>query len=86
MSKDLKDLKIVPDFGRISIFINNLNNFQNLKLINGIVNKLQGHAQEAVLIRGAKNWYDKNTLIQIFGDHRPENSLTQDLVNLKQKT
>lgn len=61
--------------------------FQNIKLINGIINKLQGKAEEAILIRGADTWENiKNTLIQTFGDRRDENTLTQDLVNLKQKS
>lgn len=40
---------------------------KNVKLTNGIKNKLQGRAEEAVPIRGAKNCPKiKNILIQTF--------------------
>lgn len=64
----------------------NPNSFQNTLLLNGILNKLDGRAEEVVAIYGAKSWEDiKNTLIQNFGDQRDENCLNQDLVNLRQK-
>lgn len=64
----------------------NLNNFQNTLLINGILNKLEGRAEEVVAINGAQNWTDiRNALLQNFGDQRDENCLNQDLVNLRQK-
>ena len=65
----------------------NLSNFQNVLLMNGILNKLEGRAEEVVAITGANSWDDiKKTLIDNFGDQRDENCLNQDLVNLKQKT
>lgn len=61
-------------------------NFQNTLLINGILNKLEGRAEEVVAINGGNSWDDiKNTLLQNFGDQRDENCLNQDLVNLRQK-
>lgn len=67
--------------------INNANNFQNLLLLNGILNKLHGRAEEIVVIHGATNdWLEiKNALILNFSDQRDENSLNQDLVNSIQK-
>ncbi|XP_072392318.1 uncharacterized protein [Diabrotica undecimpunctata] len=65
---------------------NNLASFQNVLLLNGILNKLEGKAEEIVAISGAKTWPDiKNTLILNFGYHGDENCLNQDLVNIKQK-
>lgn len=65
---------------------NNLANFQNTLLLNGILNKLHGRAEEIVAIHGAtSNWHDiKNALLLHFGDQRDENCLNQDLVNLRQ--
>lgn len=64
----------------------NPNSFQNTLLLNGILNKLDGRAEEVVAIYGAKSWEDiKNALLQNFGDQRDENCLNQDLVNLRQK-
>lgn len=64
----------------------NLANFQNVLLMNGILNKLEGRAEEVIAINGADSWDDiKNTLLQNFGDQRDENCLNQDLVNLRQK-
>lgn len=67
--------------------VNNPNNFQNTLLINGILNKLQGKAEEVVAIHGATNSWEeiKNSLILNFGDQRDENCLNQDLVNLRQR-
>ncbi|XP_044744110.1 uncharacterized protein LOC123306270 [Coccinella septempunctata] len=66
--------------------VNNTNNFQNLLLLNGILNKLHGRAEEIVVIYGAtNNWIEiKNALIQNFSDQRDENSLNQGLVNSRQ--
>lgn len=64
----------------------NVNNFQNVLLMNGILNKLEGRAEEVVAINGANSWDDiKNALVQNFGDQRDENCLNQDLVNSRQK-
>lgn len=65
----------------------NAANFQNVLLLNGILNKLEGRAEEVVAISGSSsNWNGiKDTLIQNFGDQRDENCLNQDLVNLRQK-
>lgn len=65
---------------------NNLANFQNTLLLNGILNKLHGRAEEIIAIHGAtSNWNDiKNALLLHFGDQRDENCLNQDLVNLRQ--
>lgn len=61
------------------------NSFQNILLINGILNKLEGRAEEVIAINGVKSWDDiKFTLLENFGDQRDENCLNQDLVNLKQ--
>lgn len=61
--------------------------FQNHLLLNGILNKLEGRAEEVVSINGNKDWGSiKQTLIQNFGDQRDENSLNLDLVNMKQKS
>lgn len=58
---------------------------QNILLFRGILSKLTGRAKEVVSIYGCENWQDvKTVLIQNFGDQRDENSLTRDLVNLKQ--
>lgn len=59
---------------------------RNLLILNGILNKLQGKAEEVVAIHGAtNNWNDiKNALLLHFGDQRDENCLNQDLVNLRQ--
>lgn len=65
---------------------NNPNNFQNILLLNGILNKLEGRAEEVVSITGASDWGTiKRTLIQNFGDQRDENCLNLDLVNMKQR-
>lgn len=64
----------------------NPNNFQNILLINGVLNKLEGRAEEIIAINGANDWDSiKTTLLQNFGDQRDENCLNQDLVNLRQK-
>lgn len=64
----------------------NIHNFQNILLLNGILSKLEGRAEEVVAINGTNEWDTiKNTLIQNFGDQRDENCLNQDLVNLRQK-
>ncbi|KAG5870843.1 hypothetical protein JTB14_029549 [Gonioctena quinquepunctata] len=56
---------------------------QNILLLQGIISKLIGRAEEVVCY-GCDNWDSiKNTLIQNFGDQRDENSLTRDLVNLR---
>lgn len=66
--------------------IQNTNNFQNILLLNGILNKLEGRAEEVIAINGANSWESiKKTLLQNFGDQRDENCLNQDLVNLRQK-
>ncbi|KAG5875539.1 hypothetical protein JTB14_017746 [Gonioctena quinquepunctata] len=58
---------------------------QNILSLQGIISKLIGRAKEVVSIYGCDNWDSiKNTLTQNFGDHRDENSLTRDLVNLRQ--
>lgn len=66
--------------------LENTNNFQNTLLLNGILNKLHGRAEEIVAIHGATNSWDniKNALLLNFGDQRDENCLNQDLVNLRQ--
>lgn len=64
----------------------NVGCIQNLLLLHGLLGKLTGRAREVVSVHGYTNWDDiKNTLIQHFGDQRNENSLTRDLVNLKQQ-
>lgn len=58
---------------------------QNKLLLHGLLGKLIGRAKEVVSVHGYDTWEDvKNTLIQHFGDQRNENSLTRDLVNLRQ--
>lgn len=58
---------------------------QNVLLLQGILSKLTGRAKEVVSIYGYERWDDiKKILIQNFGDQRNENSLTRDLVNLRQ--
>lgn len=65
---------------------NDLNNFQNTIIMNSLLNKLEGRAEEVVAIYGSNSWNDiKSALIKNFGDQRDENCLNQDLVNLKQK-
>ena len=65
---------------------NNLDNFQNVVLLNSILNKIEGRAEEVVAIYGSQSWaVIKNALLQNFGDQRDENSLNLDLVSLKQK-
>ncbi|KAG5860992.1 hypothetical protein JTB14_004511, partial [Gonioctena quinquepunctata] len=63
---------------------------QNIRLLQGIISKLIGRAKEVVSIYGCDNWDSiKNTLIQNFPkspDQRDENSLTRDLVDLRQFT
>lgn len=58
---------------------------QNVLILQGIISKLTGRAKEVVSIFGCDDWEQiKDTLIQNFGDQRDENSLTRDLVNMKQ--
>ncbi|KAJ8978146.1 hypothetical protein NQ317_016848 [Molorchus minor] len=58
---------------------------QNVLILQGIISKLKGRAKEVVSIYGCNDWEQiKETLIQNFGDQRDENSLTRDLVNLRQ--
>lgn len=65
----------------------NAANFQNILLLNGIINKIEGRAEEVIAIHGAKSWNEiKQVLISNFGDQRDENCLNQDLVNLKQRS
>ncbi|KAF2883391.1 hypothetical protein ILUMI_22779 [Ignelater luminosus] len=64
----------------------NLGSFQNVLLLNGILNKLEGRAEEVIAIYGCDSWKKiKETLLQNFGDQRDENCLNHDLVNLRQK-
>lgn len=59
--------------------------FQNHMLTQGIKSKLTGRAKEIVSIYGCLDWESiKGVLIQNFADQRNENSLTRDLVNLRQ--
>lgn len=59
--------------------------FQNHILTQGIISKLKGRAKEVVSIYGCSDWPSiKDVLIQNFADQRNENSLTRDLVNLRQ--
>ncbi|XP_074030369.1 uncharacterized protein [Leptinotarsa decemlineata] len=59
--------------------------FQNHVLIQGLLNKLQGRAKDVISVYGCSDWNSiKGTLIQNFADQRNENSLTRDLVNLRQ--
>lgn len=60
-------------------------NIQNLFLLHGIISKLRGRAKEVVAIYGCSSWNTiKDTLMQNFGDQRDENTLTRDLVTLRQ--
>ncbi|KAJ8984984.1 hypothetical protein NQ317_016895 [Molorchus minor] len=62
----------------------NTSNFQNTLLLNGILNKLEGRAEEVIGITGTRDWNSiKNALLQNFGDQRDENCLNQDLSRLK---
>lgn len=59
--------------------------FQNHIITQGIQSKLKGKAKEVTSIYGCTDWPSiKDTLIQNFADQRNENSLTRDLVNLRQ--
>lgn len=59
--------------------------FQNQLVLNSILGKLRGKAEEVVNINGATTWeVVKGVLLQHFSDQRDENSLTRDLVNMKQ--
>lgn len=59
--------------------------FQNLMLLQGLKTKLTGRAKEITSVYGCLSWDTiKNVLIQNFADQRNENSLTRDLVNLRQ--
>ena len=59
---------------------------QNTLLLHGLKGKLTGRAKEVISIHGVDKWDDvKNILIQHFGDQRNENTLTRDLVNLRQQ-
>ncbi|KAJ8961595.1 hypothetical protein NQ317_003911 [Molorchus minor] len=58
---------------------------QNLLLFEGIKSRLTGRAKEIISVYGVNTWTEiKAVLIQNFGDQRNENSLTRDLVNLRQ--
>lgn len=64
----------------------NTNSFQNVLLTNSILNKLEGRAEEVIVINGVEKWDDiKKTLLANFSDQRDETCLNQDLVNLRQK-
>ena len=59
--------------------------FQNHILLRGLSSKLRGRAKEIASVYGCGNWKQlKAVLIQNFDDQRNENSLTRDLVNLRQ--
>lgn len=63
----------------------NVDCFQNHMITQGILSKLKGKAKEVTSIYGCKDWPAiKDALIQNFADQRNENSLTRDLVNLRQ--
>lgn len=63
----------------------NENCIQNILLLQGIASKIIGKAKEIISIYGYNNWNElKTILIENFGDQRNENSLTRDLVNLRQ--
>lgn len=50
--------------------------YQNILLLNGILNKLEGRAEEVVGIRGANSWVEiKDAFVQNFGDQRDDNCL-----------
>lgn len=63
----------------------NIGCIQNVLILQGIISKIKGRAKEVISIYGCNSWESiKETLIQNFGDQRDENSLTRDLVNLRQ--
>lgn len=65
---------------------NEPNNFQNQIVLQNILGKLKGRAEEAVNIHGSQTWASvKSVLLQHFSDQRDENALNRDLVSLKQE-
>lgn len=64
---------------------NDVNNFQNVIIINGIIGKLRGKALNLIDVNSANTWARIiAVLIENFSDQRDENSLNRDLVNLYQ--
>lgn len=86
--------KELYDFIKVSVTLlnhyfdtrpDNIGCIQNVLILQGIISKLTGRAKEVISIYGCNDWEQiKETLIQNFGDQRDENSLTRDLVNLRQ--
>lgn len=63
----------------------NVNNFQNVFLLNSLINKLTGNARVVVNIQNVSTWNElKNTLRRNFADQRDEACLNRDLVLLRQ--
>lgn len=61
-------------------------NFQNQIVLQSILGKLKGKAEEVVNIHGCTLWSTvKQVLLQHFSDQRDENVLTRDLVGLRQE-
>lgn len=59
---------------------------KNKFLLNSIIAKLKGRAEEIVAVSGAQTWPQiKNTLLTTFGDLRDENALLSDLIQTSQK-
>ena len=64
----------------------NPNNFQNVYIINSIINKLEGNAQIIANINSCNNWVDlRNVLVRNFSDQRDESCLNRDLTSMRQK-
>lgn len=65
---------------------NNVASLNNKFLLNAIISKLTGRAEEIVAVSGARTWPQiKDTLLTTFGDLRDENALLSDLVQTYQK-
>lgn len=65
---------------------NEPNNFQNQIVLQNILGKLRGRAEEVVNIHGSATWASvKSVLLQHFSDQRDEKALNRDLVNLRQE-
>lgn len=61
-------------------------NFQNQIVLQNILGKLRGRAEEVINIHGSATWASvKSVLLQHFSDQRDENALNRDLVNLRQE-
>lgn len=99
---DTRDLQIIPEFDgdvqhlheflRIANQLVNYyshpdrDNFQNFRVLNGVLSKITGRAKIAINNRRAKTWAEiKQTLTDNFADQRSEDLLVRDLLLLKQK-